>query len=122
LLLNDIFVCMKKYLYLFVIYHNLSLFLSFSEITFKSDNFQLKKRKKKFQKKEVPSDINLLVSRDINKKQKLLCNNVMEVHKIGTASSSTYLGTFLKYNNIIFCIILSILYFFDLLIKQFFLN
>jgi len=45
-------------------------------------------------------------------KSKLLCNNVMEVHKIGTASNSTYLGTFLKYNNIIFCIILSILYFF----------
>jgi len=105
---------MKKYLYLFVNYHlyNLFVFLSFLEITFKSDNFQLRNRKKKFKKKEVP-DINLHVSRDINKKQKLLCN-VMEVHKIGIASCSTYLGTFLKYINIIFCIILSILYFFFL--------
>jgi len=60
-----LFVCMKKYLYLFVNYYNLLVFL---EITFKSDNFQLKKRKKKFKKKEVPSDINILVSRDINKK------------------------------------------------------
>jgi len=38
------FVCMKKYLYLFVNYHNLFVFLLCLEIKFKSDNFQLKKR------------------------------------------------------------------------------
>jgi len=42
---------MKKHLYLFVNYHNLFVFLSFLEITLKNNNFQLKKRKKKFKKK-----------------------------------------------------------------------
>jgi len=86
---------------LFVNYHNLFVFLSFLEITFKSDNFQLKKRKE-VSKKNVPPDINLFVSRNINKKQKLLRNNVMEVYQIGIVSNSTHLGTFLKYNNIIY--------------------
>jgi len=61
------FVCMKKYLYLFVNYHNLFVFLLFLEITFKSDN-SIKEKKKEVKKKEVPSDINILVSRNINKK------------------------------------------------------
>ena len=70
----------------FANFYILFIFQLLLEITFKRDNFQWK-RKRKFQRENDPFDRKFL-SKDINKKQKLLHNNAME---IGTTSSSTKL-------------------------------
>lgn len=56
---------------------------------------QLNKKRKKFHRKNALTDTNLFTSKNVNKKQEL-CDNVIDIHNIRTASNFTQLGTLLK--------------------------